>query len=669
MSITGAWALSDTPSAYPIAIIYYYDVKLFNFDRNYSLDTVTSPSIHAVGDSIAASISDADTTHSPDGNSVFDALALKAPLASPVFTTQITTPQIVAPAASLIIKPTTDGTTAIQITDKDGNAILDVDTTNNRIWIHGSGSTFIVTSDGSVNNLIGNFELNNGADAAIGFQYYGYPASYATDYLKSTVAIYGSNVAAYLNIIAGGTAAIRFLIGGWNAVTYEKMRITSGGKIGMSGFTAPLSDLCVDSLHVGSETDAGANNLLVDGTINKVTVTAPATSATLTVADGKELHVEDTTHVNQDLTTDAQPTFAQLAGLGAPDANGEAIRQTAKITEALLESATDLKHAIATVSAPISVTGQALSLVNDAAAAVTEIDTGALANSDTVVPTSKAVLSNLPHRNIIINGGFTINQRAYVSAAALAAGVYGHDRWKGGAGGGTYSFTQLAGPTTITIAANKTLIQVIEDVNVYGGSYVLSWTGTCQARYAINSATPAGAYAASPIVITGQTAGTTMSVEFGNGAASGTLGLVQLELSPVVTPFEFRLYPQELALCQRYCQLLKPGNAAIQGFKYATKYIDAILTISPMRANPTLVGNDILAWKGAANPALGEINAYSILGSAYLTITGALTVSIQFVSTTSFIFRCVAATSFTGTDGDLVLMNAYSATAVLSAEL
>lgn len=32
---------------------------------------------HAVGDSIASSISDGDTTHSPDGNSVFDALALK----------------------------------------------------------------------------------------------------------------------------------------------------------------------------------------------------------------------------------------------------------------------------------------------------------------------------------------------------------------------------------------------------------------------------------------------------------------------------------------------------------------------------------------------------------------------------------------------------------------
>jgi len=49
---------------------------------------------------IAASIVDGDLTHAPDGNSVFDALALKAPLASPVFTTQITTPIVYGGAAA-----------------------------------------------------------------------------------------------------------------------------------------------------------------------------------------------------------------------------------------------------------------------------------------------------------------------------------------------------------------------------------------------------------------------------------------------------------------------------------------------------------------------------------------------------------------------------------------
>ena len=128
----------------------------------------------------------------------------------------------------------------------------------------------------------------------------------------------------------------------------------------------------------------------------------------------------------------------------------------------------------------------------------------------------------------------SINAVAYVSAAVLAASIYGHDRWKAGAGGGDYSFTQVANTTQITIAAGKSLIQIVEDVNVVGGNYVLSWTGTAQARAGVNSATPSGAYAASPVSISGQTANTIMSIEFN----SGTVVNVQLEIGTVQTTFE-----------------------------------------------------------------------------------------------------------------------------------
>ena len=155
------------------------------------------------------------------------------------------------------------------------------------------------------------------------------------------------------------------------------------------------------------------------------------------------------------------------------------------------------------------------------------------------------IISGLPIGNIIINPGFTINQRGYVSNAVLAAGSYGHDRWKAGASGGDYTFTQLNSNTTITIQTGKSLIQVVEDKNVQATRYVLSWEGTAQARVGVNSATPSGTYAASPIVITGQTAGTTMSVEFNEG----TLGKVQLKADSVgttATPFETRSVGQEL---------------------------------------------------------------------------------------------------------------------------
>jgi hypothetical protein len=211
-------------------------------------------------------------------------------------------------------------------------------------------------------------------------------------------------------------------------------------------------------------------------------------------------------------------------------------------------------------------------------------------------------LANMPGRNIVINGGFTINQRVYVSAATLAAAAYGHDRWKAGAAGGDYSFTQLASPTTITIAANKTIIQVVEDKMVYGGTYILSWTGTAQARYAINSSTPAGSYAASPITITGQTAGTTMSVEFGNGASSGTLGQVQLELGSVPTPFELRPYEQELALCQRYCLCVSSGNSSVPFFISSSggTWIALVRLPVTMRAGPTIVVTNLGTYKNSS---------------------------------------------------------------------
>jgi len=156
--------------------------------------------------------------------------------------------------------------------------------------------------------------------------------------------------------------------------------------------------------------------------------------------------------------------------------------------------------------------------------------------------------NSLGMRNALFNADFRINQRGYVSAATLAAGAYGHDRFKAGASGGDYSFTQLNSSTQVTIASGKSLIQVVEDKNVVGGSYVLSWTGTALARVGVNSATPSGTFVVSPILITGQTAGTTMSVEFN----AGTLATAQLELGTVATPFERRPIGVELALCQRY---------------------------------------------------------------------------------------------------------------------
>lgn len=184
------------------------------------------------------------------------------------------------------------------------------------------------------------------------------------------------------------------------------------------------------------------------------------------------------------------------------------------------------------------------------------------------VPTSQLPASSVSTnpKNLLINGGFRINQRVYASAAVLAAGAYAHDRFKAGAAGGDYTFIQAAGPSQITIAAGKSLIQIVEDANVYGGQYVLSWAGTAQARVGVNGAAPAGAYTASPILITASNAGQTISVEFN----TGTLFEPQLEVGTVSNSFEQRVYSDEMNRCQRYfeksySESIKPGTISTLG--------------------------------------------------------------------------------------------------------
>jgi len=143
-------------------------------------------------------------------------------------------------------------------------------------------------------------------------------------------------------------------------------------------------------------------------------------------------------------------------------------------------------------------------------------------------------------RNAIINGNFGVNQRAVSGTVTLAAGAYGHDRFKAGASGCTYTFATSANVTTLTISAGS-LQQVIEGVNLQSGTYTLSWAGTAQGKIG------GGSYAASGVTGTA-TGGTNLTVEFN----TGTLSKVQLEFGLVATAFEQRPYGMEELLCKRY---------------------------------------------------------------------------------------------------------------------
>jgi len=148
----------------------------------------------------------------------------------------------------------------------------------------------------------------------------------------------------------------------------------------------PDTDDSHDLSLVWNEDDTAGRtlNLLVKGgsrslTLNEDFTIGDGAGGTLTYSTGgKTLTVENNSNVNQDLTTDASPTFVnttltalttskpvltdgtgkltstvnqdidmnthKLTGLSAPSSNGDSIRATTKITEANLEDAVDKKH-------------------------------------------------------------------------------------------------------------------------------------------------------------------------------------------------------------------------------------------------------------------------------------------------------------------------------------
>lgn len=221
--------------------------------------------------------------------------------------------------------------------------------------------------------------------------------------------------------------------------------------------------------------------------------------------------------------------------------------------------------------------------------------------------------------NLASNSGFYVNQRTYVSGTALAVGAFGHDRWKGGAGGGSYTFTQSGGPaTTITITAG-TLQQIVEGVSLQAGNYMLSWAGTAQGRVG------AGSYAASPVTITGATVGANITIEFN----AGTLGQVKLESGGTVTSWQPNLPQVELVNCQRFYSM---GQVIGGGTMTAGQpiYIPYSLPIT-MRASPTIAITANTSTN-LTTPALNPLNGRDLYTTGTATASAATNVNFQFTA-------------------------------------
>lgn len=210
--------------------------------------------------------------------------------------------------------------------------------------------------------------------------------------------------------------------------------------------------------------------------------------------------------------------------------------------------------------------------------------------------------------NLLINSNFLINQRAISGTVTLAAGAYGHDRWKAGASGCTYTFATSNGVTTLTITAGS-LQQIVESSNTPPGTntLALSWTGTAQGKIG------AGSFSSSGITdsITG---GSNLTIEFN----TGTLSCPKLELNKV-TPYRHLKIQEELTACKRYYQ--KSAFAyTIQKTGAVTQFYTSFFPIE-FRTAPTVtysgfVDNDGSGCTGLAlNVTATQISSVGLTGT------------------------------------------------------
>lgn len=168
-------------------------------------------------------------------------------------------------------------------------------------------------------------------------------------------------------------------------------------------------------------------------------------------------------------------------------------------------------------------------------------------------------------RNLIINGDFRLNQRAF-AGGALSAGVYGHDRWKADTGGANYSVSGR-----VATIASGSLVQAIEGASITSGTYVVSWEGSATCTVDGVAKTSGQSFAL--------TAGTNCVVKFG----AGTLGKVQIEPGVIPTAFEVRPYDTELMLCQRYYVRFGETTAITIGTGFAADTLNVVACVVPPR--------------------------------------------------------------------------------------
>lgn len=227
------------------------------------------------------------------------------------------------------------------------------------------------------------------------------------------------------------------------------------------------------------------------------------------------------------------------------------------------------------------------------------------------------------YQNVVINGDININQRGVSGTVTLAAGAYGHDMWKAGASGCSYTFAPIGGITTITILSGS-LVQIIEGASLETDTYCLSWSGTAQGKIG------AGEYGASGIAGSA-TGGANLSIEF----STGTLTKVKLEQGAIVTPYRKMPSVDQLKLCQRiYYRRNLSQYETVGLISVVAEYCSLFLSLPvEMRLlNPTITfSSGLQLYDVTTGASIGTYNSATAKGTgAIISFSGTFTTHVTY---------------------------------------
>lgn len=244
--------------------------------------------------------------------------------------------------------------------------------------------------------------------------------------------------------------------------------------------------------------------------------------------------------------------------------------------------------------------------------------------------------------NLLINGDFQINQRAF-AGGALAAGIYGFDRWKAATGGASVSLSAY----TVSLASGE-LTQVVEPsafgLASFASQQVVVSVDTPSQDLTVTFGSQAGSIAAGSgrhAVTLTLGAGDTGNLSFKIKRASGsgvTFSRVKLEVGLTASLWQARDAEHELRLARRYFFRRKrtgPGDMIGLNTAFSADGCWGVLFHFPatMRADPAVTLSDIAHIKGYTNTVKTFTSAGLLEGNTLAArVTGGLMAPSSFAA-------------------------------------